>query len=131
MERRIQRRVPGILPIRISGIDRDGLPFAEHVCTIDISANGARLVGVRTRLQVGDTLRIGYRARTARFHIRWIVAASVAPAESHVGLECIEPAKELWPVGLPVEGAHVGERVAACERSTPAPAHHTPEVIST
>jgi len=105
MERRGQPRVQGVLPIRIWGTDRDGRPFSEHVCTLDISARGARLAGVRTPLFVGDTLRIAYHTRTAQFRIRWVTVAGRATTETHVGVECLEPDKALWPVRLPVEGS--------------------------
>jgi hypothetical protein len=102
--RRSQPRVQGVLPVRISGTDRDGHHFSEHVCTMEISAKGTRLAGVRALLSVGDTLRIGYHNRTARFRIKWTALASSAPRETHVGVECLDPDKGLWPIRLPVEG---------------------------
>ncbi len=105
MGRRGQPRVQGILPVRIWGTNRDGHPFSEHVCTMDVSAKGTRLTGVRARLSVGDTLGIQYRNRQARFRIKWVAVASSALTEIHVGIECLEPDKELWPISLPVEGA--------------------------
>jgi hypothetical protein len=104
MERRRQPRVQGILPVRIWGADRDGHPFSEHVCTMEISAKGSRLAGVRVRLSVGDTLEIRYRNGKARFRIQWVAVASYTPLETHIGLECLEPDKKLWPISLPVEG---------------------------
>ncbi len=105
MGRRGQARVHGILPVRIWGTDRDGHPFSEHVCTMDISAKGARLAGVHAPLAVGDSIGIQYRNRQARFRIKWIAVASGAAAETHVGVERLQPDKELWPVNLPAGGA--------------------------
>lgn len=105
MGRRRQPRLQGILPVRISGTERDGHHFSEHVCTMEISAKGTRLAGVRANLGVGDTLQIAYHHRTARFRIKWVAVASNAPREIHLGVECLEPDKRLWPIRLPVEGA--------------------------
>jgi len=86
----------------------------EHVCTVDFSANGAQLAGVRARLRVGDTLQISYHERTSRFHIRWLAPASSTSAESHVGVECLQPAKGFWPVERSVEDAHHQESSEVC-----------------
>jgi PilZ domain len=104
MGRRGQARVQGVLPVRIWGTDRDGQPFSEYVCTIDISSKGTRLAGVRTLLAVGDTLGIQYRNRQARYRIKWIAATGNVPTETQVGVECLQPDKELWPISLPAEG---------------------------
>jgi len=102
MGQRLQPRVKGILPVRIWGTDDEGRPFAEHVCTIDISNKGAGLAAVRARLLPGDTVGLQYRNRQARFRVAWVAPA---PAQgNNVGLECLEPEKELWPVATPTEG---------------------------
>jgi len=104
MGRRLQPRVKGILPVRIWGTDHEGKPFAEHVCTIDISNKGASLAAVRTRLSPGDTVGLQYHNRQARFRVVWVVPTS-SRSGTHVGLECLQPEKELWPVATPTEGA--------------------------
>jgi len=102
MGRRRQSRVKGILPVRIWGVDREGKPFAEHVCTTDISGTGASLTGVCAQLSVGDTIGLQYRNCQTRFLIMWITPASTAPG-TRVGIECLQPEKNLWPVTLPGE----------------------------
>jgi len=104
MGRRLQPRVKGILPVRIWGADHEGKPFAEHVCTIDISNKGASLASVRTCLSPGDTVGLQYHNRQARFRVVWVVPTS-SRSGTHVGLECLQPEKELWPVATPTEGA--------------------------
>ena len=88
--------------MRIWGADHEGKPFAEHVCTIDISNKGASLAAVRTRLSPGDTVGVQYHNRQARFRVVWVVPAS-SGSGTHVGLECLQPEKELWPVAIPTE----------------------------
>jgi len=102
MGRRRQPRVEAILPVRIWGADRKGKPFAEHVCTTDISGTGASLAGVCAQLSVGDTIGLQYRNRQTQFRIVWIIPAS-ATVGTHVGIECLQPEKTLWPVALPSE----------------------------
>ena len=104
MGRRLQPRIRGILPVRIWGADHEGKPFAEHVCTIDISNKGASLAAVRTRLSPGDSLGLQYHNRQARFRVVWVVPNS-SGSGTHVGLECLQPEKELWPVATPTEAA--------------------------
>ena len=102
MGRRVQPRVKGILPVRISGTDGDGKPFAEHVCTLNISNKGASLTGVRAPLSPGDTIGLQYRNRQARFQVAWVIPNQAQG--SNVGLQCLQPEKELWPVDTPAEG---------------------------
>ena len=90
--------------MRIWGADHDGKPFAEHVCTIDISNKGASLAAVRTRLSPGDSVGLQYHNRQARFRVVWVVPNS-SGSGTHVGLECLQPDKELWPVATPTEAA--------------------------
>ena len=104
MGRRLQPRVKGILPVRIWGTDHEGRPFAEHVCTIDISNKGASLAEVRTPLSPGDSVGLQHHNRQARFRVVWVVPTS-SGSGSHVGLECLQPEKELWPVATLTEAA--------------------------
>ena len=89
--------------MRIWGADHEGKPFAELVCTIDISNKGVSVAGVRAALSPGDTVGLQYHNRQARFRVAWVTPASVGPG-NHVGLECLQPEKELWPVTTPTEG---------------------------
>ncbi len=108
MRRRIQPRIKGILPVRIWGNDQEGKPFGEHVCTIDISNKGASLAAVRSQLAPGNTVGLQYRNRQARFRVVWVVPTSTGLG-NHVGLECLQPDKELWPVALPQESTDLYE----------------------
>ena len=102
MIRRRQPRMKGILPVRICGIDFRGKTFFEHSCTGTISFGGASLLGVRAAVVKGDIINLQYRTRQAPFRVVWTVLASGVP-ERHIGLECLKPEKEFWPVTLPSE----------------------------
>lgn len=100
MGRRDRERVPAIVPVRIWGTNREGKPFSEHVCTVNISGTGAQLRGVRTPLSNGDTVGLQYRNRQARFRIVWIVASDTSWG-IEVGLQCLQPEKNIWQTDLP------------------------------
>jgi hypothetical protein len=120
MGRRRQPRVKGILPVRIWGSDHEGKPFAEHVCTTNISNKGVSLTGVRAALSPGNTVGVQYRNRQARFRVAWVAPASEA-AGKNVGLECLQPEKELWPVAPPTEGEDLYVRPGARVRKEHSP----------
>jgi len=101
MGRRRRPRAKGILPVRIWGFDREGQPFVEHVCTIDISGMGAKLAGVHAQLAVGDTIGLQYRSCQTRARIVRIIPADATG--THVGVECLQPKKTFWPLNLPSE----------------------------
>lgn len=92
--------MPAIVPVRIWGNDRDGNPFCEHVCTVNISRQGTRVAGLRAALTVGETVGVQYRNRQARHRISWI-GRHCTPTGTQVGLLCLEPDKQLWHVVLP------------------------------
>jgi len=90
----------GILPVRICGIDLNGRSFSEHSCTATISFAGASLLGVRVALSKGNLIDLQYHTRQAPFRVVWTVPAKAA-SERHIGLECLKPEKNFWPVVLP------------------------------
>ncbi len=103
MGRRCQRRVAAIIPIRLWGIDRHGKPFCEHLCTLDITNHGARIVGLRASLSAGDIVGVQHRNRQARFRISW-VGVHCSPTGMQIGLECLQPHKSIWYTQLPDGG---------------------------
>ena len=76
---------------------------------MNISAKGTRLAGVRARLSVGDSIGIQYRNRQAQFRIKWIAVAGRPPCATHIGVECLQPDKELWPINLSPQGIDLCE----------------------
>jgi PilZ domain len=108
--------VKGILPVRIWGTDSQGAPFAEHVCTVDISNKGASVTGVRACLSPGGTIGLQYRNRQARFQVMWVAPAPASAQGNNVGLQCLQPEKDLWPVTTPTEGEDPYVEPAVCIR---------------
>jgi len=82
-----------VLPVKVS-IDR-----TTHLAhTVDITAAGARLGGLRAQLQAGMTVELQRGSRKARFQIKWI--QRVGTNETHVGVESLEPQEKFWGVDL-------------------------------
>lgn len=57
--------------------------------TIDVTCAGAKLGGLRTELQVGQTVTLQRGPKKARFRIVWV--RQLTPKELHAGVECLEP----------------------------------------
>ena len=43
------------VPVRIFGTDHDGKPFSENLITVDVSIHGAKLRGVKAKLQAEES----------------------------------------------------------------------------
>lgn len=93
------------LDVRIWGIDNVGKPFSQNARTIEISALGARLMGVQ-RVQEGDIIGIQYGQAKARFRIVWI-GKEGSEQPGSVGVECVEPGKCIWTEVLEEKAAAV------------------------
>lgn len=83
-ERRAHPRKKVVLPVKLSLADVTLLTY-----TIDITCAGARLGGLRTALQPGQTVVLHRGPKKARFRIVWV--QQVTPKEIHAGVECLEP----------------------------------------
>ena len=72
---------------------------ATHLAhTLDISHSGARIGGIRSKLQVGMMVELQRGPRKAQFHIRWI--QELSPTEMRIGIESPEPQETFWGVDL-------------------------------
>ena len=65
--------------------------------TLDVSEHGVRLGGFRGELKVGDKIEIEYQHKKAQFRVAWI-AAREGSSEKQIGVECLEPGKQVWGV---------------------------------
>lgn len=98
-QRRGEKRVPIVLPVRILGIDADDKPFQLNVHTLDITSLGVRLEGVQRLLKSGDTIVVQYEKEKARYKVIWTGKPGTA-TEGQVGLFCAEPQKKIWGAAL-------------------------------
>src|ERR1700691_4332315 len=100
MGRRSQPRKELEVPVRIFGTDSDGKVFSEKVSTINISRNGAELVGVSRKLNVDEIVGLTCGSNRVHFRVKW-VGETGTPKAGHVGLLNIAPEKPLWSFPLP------------------------------
>ncbi len=98
MDRLRELRVTVELAIRVWGTDATGKPFSQQAHTIEISALGGRIAGVRG-VQKGDVIGVQYRDQKARFRIVWVGEDSTERA-GLIGVECVEPGKCIWTAML-------------------------------
>ena len=71
IERRKERRIRLSVPVKVSGIDDSGEPFAIEVMAGSLSRSGALLTGLEVELRCGDTLVLDYEGHRAHFRIVW------------------------------------------------------------
>jgi len=82
-----------VLPVKLS-IDQ-----TTHLAhTVDITATGARLGGLRAGLQPGMMVELQRGSRRAKFQVKWI--QQVGANETHIGVQSLEPLEKFWGVDL-------------------------------
>ena len=60
------------LPVEIKGTDKAGKAFEDLAHTLDVTAVGARLGGIRHELNLQDEVTVFYRQRKMQFRVVWI-----------------------------------------------------------
>jgi hypothetical protein len=95
MGRRHEQRTKVSLPVRISGVDRDGNPFAQTATVVEISCRGARLSDVRCLRESGDFIEIKHNNLRAKFRVEWIGTPGTID-DGQAGVSSIEPSKNIW-----------------------------------
>lgn len=103
-DRRRQKRVKGVLPVRVRGIDKDGKSFDEIAHTLDIATIGSRVGAIHHELRVADRVTVVYRQRRMDFLVVWM--KPVGRHEYQVGLQAVKQEKDSW--GLNWEDFEVG-----------------------
>ncbi|HYL16661.1 MAG TPA: PilZ domain-containing protein [Terriglobales bacterium] len=95
-ERRAKRRTKMVLPVKVSLVSGTALAH-----TIDITYSGARLGGMRERLQPGEVIALTRGSQKAEFRIVW--ARQLGKHEFHAGLEAVQSQEQFWGVDLASE----------------------------
>jgi hypothetical protein len=107
IERRKESRFRLSVPVKVSGIDDHGEPFAIEVMAGSLSRSGALLTGLEVELRCGDMLIVDYEGRRAHFRIVWFL--NLGPrlgAEVAIHKSNREPCP--WANLLPAEPALAG-----------------------
>jgi hypothetical protein len=98
LEKRNSQRIKTVLPVKVSTDEATSL-----VHTVDITATGAQLGGLRTQLRSGMIVSLQRGSHKAKFRIAWV--RRLGPKELRAGIECLEPQNNFWEVGL-TDGDH-------------------------
>jgi hypothetical protein len=92
-ERRAHQRRKTVLPVKVS------VRGATHLAyTVDLARAGARLGGLRTELQVGETVILQRGSHKAKFRIVWV--QQLNPNEMQAGVESLEPQDSFLGIDL-------------------------------
>ena len=86
------------LPLRACGTDAAGNSFRQPVCTLDLSAEGARIHGL-TGIAPGQIVTLENKKNKVRFEVVWVGEPNT-PRQGQVGLRTLEPDKLLAEVEL-------------------------------
>jgi hypothetical protein len=111
MTTKLAKRVQILLPVRVAVWVEGQRPAFQMACTCDISAQGARLTGVRGVKTIGEVLVVERGKSRAFFRVMWIGKPGT-PQHDQVGVQCIEQGKLIWDVNLD-EAEEVYEPVQA------------------
>ncbi len=95
MGRRRHERMKHVFPVRIWGKDKSGHSFDELAHTLDVSAGGALLAGIKHALRAGDVLSIQYKQKKAEFRVAW-VGQPDSPKQGQIGVAAVDTEKSLW-----------------------------------
>ncbi len=101
--------------VRIFGTDSGGKIFSESVTTSDVSQNGAKLCGVRAKLNLDEIVGVSYGKNKVHFRVKWVAES---PNGSQVGLLNLTHEKPFWDFPVPC-GATDNFRPSAERRQSP------------
>ncbi len=99
MDRRRNRRVTAFLPVRIWGVDGEGLPFSQVVCTKNISNTGAVLQGMLHTMKAGELLQLKLGEQQAEFRVVWVGRLGTC-RHGEIGIETVPSEPNIWDVNL-------------------------------
>ena len=88
------------VPVRVFGTDCDGKPFSENLTTVDVSSHGAKLRGLKAKLQLEEIIGLTYSKNKGHFRVKWIGTPGTV-TEGVMGLVNLNPAKPLWDFPVP------------------------------
>jgi len=98
------KRTKMVLPLRVWPDDENGQNAAPQLAhTVDISPIGARLGGLRSPLQTGQTVMLQRSQNRVQFRVVWI--KHLGPGEIQAGVESVVLEDKVWGVDLPDEPA--------------------------
>lgn len=95
---KLEKRVQIVLPVRLHKSSQPAHLW-EKACTYDISAGGARLTGMHGDYAVNEIITLERGKCRANFRVAW-VGSKGTPLDHQVGVQLLEPDKQIWDVDL-------------------------------
>jgi len=99
MDRRRNPRVVAHLPVRVWGMDAQGLPFMELAGVRNISNSGALIQGMRRRVLPGEVLEVQLGQEKAQFRVAWVGIRGTRK-EGEIGVESLPFEPFIWDVNV-------------------------------
>jgi PilZ domain len=96
---RKQKRARLAVPVRISRRMEEGSISSQMACTLDVTIEGARLNGVYSVKGPGEVIAVERGKNKALFRVVW-VGARGTPHTGQLGVQCMEPGKNIWEVNF-------------------------------
>jgi hypothetical protein len=91
-------RTKAVLPVKVKGTDKAGKAFEDLAHTLDVTAVGARLGGIRHELNLQDEVTVFYRQRKTQFRVVWVKKMQ-GTTEFQIGQQALSQDKEGWGLG--------------------------------
>src|SRR5438876_6467701 len=98
MPSRREERIRTKLPVRVWGVDMNGMPFMQTAHAVDVTRLGARLVDLFCLPEIGE-ITVQHGSQKARYKIAWTGTMGGEEA-GQVGLRLVEPEKNIWGKSL-------------------------------
>jgi hypothetical protein len=95
MDRRRNSRVFAHLPVRVWGMDAQGLPFMQLAGVRNISHSGALIQGMRRRVLPGEVLDVQMGQEKAQFRVAWVGERGTGE-EGEIGIESLPSEPFIW-----------------------------------
>jgi hypothetical protein len=89
-----------VVPVRVLVQDGSGAQSTLLAHTLDANPSGARLGGFHGQVILGQTVAVQYQHRRSSFRVVWIGRPGTAQG-TQLGLQCLEPGKNVWNMELP------------------------------
>ena len=86
-----EERLPVAVPFKVNFLSSGKV---AHVCTLDVSPNGARILSAGHHFRPGDVILLQRRIERAHARVVWV--GEEGRRKGQVGIECPDLEKVLW-----------------------------------
>lgn len=98
MDRRRNRRITALLPVRVWGVDNNALPFTQLARVKNISSSGAVIQGMLRQVRPDEIVHVQSGELKAQFRVIWANVGTDRKGE--IGIESLPDEPSIWEVNL-------------------------------